>query len=242
MLFIHGTATDRSSWGTLTFLLRDRIRSITYDRRGYGLWPVSGGAGPETIEEHCDDAADLVRGLGPAPVAVCAASFGAVVALELMRTRPDLVRCAVLYEPAVSGMDGIPAVPNALIDGFRQQVGEGKGELAAELFQRRAIGDAVWERLPELARQQARSQWRAIWADLQAVDAFRARSPELGRIEVPILLLRGALSRKVFEPAFNALAAVLPNSRVHVIDGAHHHIVGPAWRPFADALVGFVAG
>src|SRR5207237_1407573 len=74
-------------------------RVITYDRRGYG-----GSEAPEpyegtTVEEQAEDAAALLSGLGATPALVVGDGFGALVALDLLKRYPGLVRAAVLSDP-----------------------------------------------------------------------------------------------------------------------------------------------
>ena len=111
LLLIHGTAADKASWNVLIELLRERFRVTTYDRRGTGGWSQAADVTPRSVEEHAADAADTIADRATGPAFVCGVSFGAIVTLELMRRRPDLVRGAVLFEP--------PLVPREDLAGRR---------------------------------------------------------------------------------------------------------------------------
>jgi pimeloyl-ACP methyl ester carboxylesterase len=157
-----------------------------------------------------------------------------------MRQRPELVRGAVLFEPAVAADDHLPAVPAALLSEFERLVCEGKGPQAAERFHRRLLSDRGWNLLPADAKAQARSLWRQIHGDLAATAAYRPHYGELAHIDVPVLLLRGGRSRPVFEGSLHALDTALPHSQRKLIEKAGHWIVGQGWSELATALIEFM--
>ena len=83
------------------------FRAIAYDRRGWG-----GSSEPDdyrrtTIEEQSEDAAALIEAIADDPAVVCGAGLGAVIALDLLLRRSELVSAAVLIEPhAVAAHSG----------------------------------------------------------------------------------------------------------------------------------------
>jgi pimeloyl-ACP methyl ester carboxylesterase len=239
VVFIHGTGADKASWSALVALVRSRIRATTYDRRGTASWPIADDDPAPLVQDHAQDAADVIAGLGPQPVHVCAASFGAVVALELLKTRPELVTSAILFEPALSGDDRICSVPGELSREVARFVASGQAESAAEVFYRRALG-AAWRTLPEVVRKDMAARGRQIDLDLRANAVYRVRYGTLGGVAAPVLLLQGGRSRTVFAPSLRALAAVLPQSQCIVISGAGHFPRGAAWREFAAAMTAFI--
>jgi pimeloyl-ACP methyl ester carboxylesterase len=240
VVFIHGTGADKSSWRDLVSLLHDRVRATVYDRRGTSAWPVADGDRPPLVHDHAEDAAGVIGALGAGPVHVCAISFGAVIALELMKRRPELVQRAILFEPALSGDDRISSVPEDLRDGVEQAIARGEPERAAEFFHRRVLGDAAWQARPAVVRADLTTRGRQIGHDLAASAAYRVRYDELRHVTTPTLLLQGGRSRPVFEPALRALHAVLLHARRQRIESAGHVPAGEAWREFADALTGFM--
>jgi pimeloyl-ACP methyl ester carboxylesterase len=163
LVLIHGTGMDGASLLPLARLLGDRLRVTRYHRRGTSRWPGPHESAPSSAEEHADDLAELVSGLGGgAPVHLFGASFGGVVALELVRRRPDLVRSAALFEPAAAGAGEVPAAAASLLASFERWIGRGEPERAAELFHRRLLSEVLWRRLEPQAQARARGQWRHI--------------------------------------------------------------------------------
>jgi 3-oxoadipate enol-lactonase len=240
VLFIHGTGGDKSSWSVPIALLQGRARTTTYDRRGAGQWPIHSDGPAPLVSDHAEDAADIILGLDGRPVHVCAVSFGAVIAIELFKRRPELVRGAVLFEPALSGDDRRSSVPSDLMTEFERLIGAGMPQRAGELFTRRSLGEAAWHKLSPQARSDAASKWRQVRYDLQANAAYRVGYEDLDCVDVPVLLLRGGRSRPVFESAVRALVTALPRARCGRIPRAEHLPCGEAWREFVDALAQFV--
>ena len=96
LLLIAGIASDGASWGPLVPLLAGR-RLILIDNRGCGQTRVEG---PIEIAEMADDCAALLDHLGARSAIVCGVSVGGMVAQQLYRDRPDLVRALILCDTA----------------------------------------------------------------------------------------------------------------------------------------------
>jgi pimeloyl-ACP methyl ester carboxylesterase len=239
LVLVHGTASDAASWHPLVRLLRGRARVTRYDRRGTAAWPAGAGETP-LAADHASDLADLVARHASGSVHLFGASFGGVVALELTRSRPELVRSATLFEPALAAHEGAPEVPSALLAELEKWLARGEPERAAETFHRRVLTDALWERLPAAAKQRARGLWPHIRADLVATVAYRARHAELARCETRFLLLRGGRSPEAFEAPLRALAAALPHARRALVAPARHQSFGAAWHDLADQIGAFL--
>lgn len=242
VLFIHGSAADRTTWSIQLATLRERFAMTAYDRRG----------GEVTVEEHAADAAGVIeaeragaemevevagRGI------VVGSSFGAVVALELIRTRPELCAGAVLIEPPLAPTDeGAPAaLPAAFLAEYDRRIAADGGPAAAELFLRLVLGEAAYERIPDVFRDRSKAKWAEIRSDTAALIAYRPRYAELRGVAVPVLLLGGGRSNAYFRPTLEALRAHLPAARLEIVEGAGHMLHAEAHRRFAALLAGFAA-
>jgi len=150
VLLVHGSAADHTTWTIqLASPLRDHFGLIAYDR------PIR-----DSVAAHAADAASLIAGRA----LVVGSSFGAVIALELVRTRPELVAGAVLIEPPIAAADRPAATAQFLAD-FDRVAAERGGPAAGEFFLRTVLGDDTFERMPRAFQDRAMGKWAEIRAD-----------------------------------------------------------------------------
>jgi pimeloyl-ACP methyl ester carboxylesterase len=229
ILLIHGSATDRGTWVIqLSSPLRDHFTLIAYDRRADAL----------TIEAHADDAAELLAA-EPGPAVVIGSSFGAVVALEVVRRHAARVAGAILIEPPIAASDTADVLPAKFLDAFDRRAARDGGPAAAELFLRTVLGDAELERMPRMFQVRAMQKFVEIRADTVALGAYRPRYAELAGLRTPVLLLGGGRSSPVFRPTLEALHGALGNARLEIIASAGHMLHAEAPRRFHDLVAAF---
>ena len=229
IIFVHGSAADHTTWSIqFASLLRERFTLVAYDRRvGSGL----------SIENHADDLAELILAEhGTDPVVVVGSSFGAAVALDLIRRHPQRVRGAVLCEPPLAKDDTAPSVPEGFLQHFDELVATNGGEAAAEFFLRTVLGDASYERMPRAYRARSQAMWQAIRSDCAALAAYRIRYRQLAAVTTSVLLVGGDKSAPYFRPTLDALAAVLPHASMEILRGAGHMMQAEAHRQFNQVL------
>ncbi len=227
MLMIHGSAADHTTWSIqLASPLRHRFTMLAYDRRRDAA----------TVEEHAADAAAV---LGTGRALIVGSSFGSVVALELLRTRPELCAGAVLIEPPMAASDDLAAAPSAFLAEFDRIAAEQSGPAAGEFFLRTVLGDAAFERMPRAFQERSAEKWAEIRADSGALMAYRPRYAELARVDTPVVLVGGDRSASYFRPTLDALAVALPRARLEIINGAGHMLQAEAPRKFGELLAAF---
>jgi len=229
VLLIHGSATDYTSWSIqLASELRESFTLIAYTRRSTG-----------SVEDHAADAIEL---LGNEPAIVVGSSFGAVIALEIVRRDLPVVRGAVLIEPPLAASEETLAAPAAFVAEYDRRVAAEGGPAAAEYFLRTVLGDVSYDRIPELFQERSKARWAEIRADSAALIAYRPRYAELASVSTPVLLLGGERSASYFRPTLDTLLRALPHAWLEIVRGAGHMLHVEARRTFAELLVGFEAG
>ena len=99
-VLVHGGLSDYTEWSDLVAHLSRFYRVVAYSRRNAYPNELRVDA-PAGVAEHVADLAALLEALHTAPAQVVGESYGAVIALECARSRPDLVRALVVDEPAL---------------------------------------------------------------------------------------------------------------------------------------------
>lgn len=230
IVFVHGSATDAATWSSQLAprsSLREHFTLISYTRRSIG-----------SVEDHAADAIELI---GNEPSLIVGSSFGAVVALEVLRGRLPAVRGAVLIEPPMSADDATPAAALAFLAEFDRRVAAQGGPAAGEFFLRTVLGDVTFDRIPDAFRERSMQRWAEIRADSHALIAYQPRYAELSSITTPVLLLGGDRSAAYFRPTLEALRRALPTAQLELIRGAGHMLHAEAHRQFADLVTAFAA-
>jgi pimeloyl-ACP methyl ester carboxylesterase len=233
VLLVHGSAADHTTWSIQLHArsaLAQRFELIAYDRR----------AGAVSIEQHADDAAAICASLGRDVVAV-GSSFGAVVALELIRRHASFVRGAVLCEPPLAASDAEAPIPDTFLAQFDAIAARDGGLAAGEYFLRQVLGDVAYQRMPRTYQARSKAMWRQIRDDSAALGGYRVRYAQLREVATPCLLLGGDRSAASFRPTIEALAGALGHARLEILAGAGHMMQAEAPRAFADSVIRFCA-
>lgn len=225
---IHGSAADHTTWTVQFAGLKEDFHMLAYDRNP---------APQYSVEEHSDDAAEILRSEVLDPCAVVGSSFGAIVALDLARRYPDLVSHLVLCEPPLAQSDYMAPVPDGFPCRYDDIVAREGGEAAAEFFLRCVLGDAAFESMPKMYRARSMAAHAQIRADMGALARYRVRYDDLAaELTARVLLLGGDRSASFYEDTLDALAQAIPGSERRVLRGAGHMMQADAHRQFNDVL------
>jgi 3-oxoadipate enol-lactonase len=235
ILLIHPAGSTASTWGAAADELAGIGRVIAYDRRGYAR---SGGEPVRSISTHTADAAAILGYLRMPPAVVVGTSAGAAIAIDLAVRRPDLVRVVVAHEfpwrftrhlPTFSQVGALAKI------GWLALLGRQSG--ATETLLRSAYtyrdSGSAWDDFPEEWRVAARENARAALADFRNSISSYPSPEDLATVEVPVVCSYGARSPDSMFRLVRSLAAAIPTSRTHQIEGAGHA------APF-DATTNFV--
>ncbi len=146
VLFISGATGDAGHFTKVADVLSDEFTVVTYDRRGNSRSPRPVGWGSTSMEEQADDAAGLVKTLGLAPSVVFGTSGGGDVLLSLLVRHPEVLRGAILHEPAlISALPNPQEVMGPMQSMLEEAMSKGGPRLAMEKFIRTVAGDALYE-------------------------------------------------------------------------------------------------
>jgi pimeloyl-ACP methyl ester carboxylesterase len=202
-LVIHGMASGAAASAALRAELPGRV--IAHDRRGYG-----GSGAPEpyaatTVQEQGEDAAALLAAVVTGPVRVLGFGFGALIALDLLVRRAELVASAVLCDAPLLAF--IPEA-NESLAAQRQQLEDALREGGPPAAIARWLGpNATAE---EIERGQASP--RGFFADYAGIATWSPSRRELRAIAVPVTFVTGPRSGPHLAEAADEAAALVPGA------------------------------
>ncbi|MBL6455433.1 alpha/beta fold hydrolase [Belnapia sp. T6] len=218
LVLLHGIGGGSGLWGPTLPALED-YRVLAWDMPGYGASPPVEPGFPALAAAlgRMLDAAELDR------ADLVGHSIGGMVALEFALTYPDRVRSLVLYAspPAFGGRgpdfrDRFLAARLAPLD-----AGRGMAALAPEVVEGLLGDDPDPEAAPAAIASMAavpESGYRAALATLVTFD----RRADLGRVEVPTLVLVGEADALAPFPVMHGMAGAIPGARMAIIAYAGH--------------------
>ena len=231
VLLIHETAATQAAWEPLAEALAQELRPIAYDRRGWGASGEPDDYRRTTIEEQSEDAAAVIEATADGPAIVCGAGVGAVIALDLMLRRDELVSGAVLIEPTLLQLT--PIATEALShDRHRIEIAAGNRENVIDVYLSGALpalGPGV-TRMPGSAAEAARARPRSVMAELGIPAAWRMPLPRLASAERPSAIVTSESTPPLIREAAQSLDARLAGSATHEVSSPEvpPHVGGAA--------------
>jgi pimeloyl-ACP methyl ester carboxylesterase len=243
-VLLHGLRDQAHGWDAVASELVGHGRVLALDQRGHGAsdWPPTGYA-PE------DFAADLAAfldalDLAATPPVVVGHSMGGRTALAFAARYPDRLRGLVVVDVGASARpETIPAIVAELRAGHGPFAGEEEalralvGEAAPNAATRRYVrynlrptadGLLAWQYDLDAAIETTRlGRGRDYW-------------PDLARIAVPTLLVRGARSDVLGRGEAERMVGALPRGTLVEIAGAGHLIPLARPRELAEAIIAWL--
>ena len=212
VLLVHETATGALAWEPLAREIARGARAIGYDRRGWGHSTVPEGYRRTTIEEQSEDAAVLNEAAAAAPATVAGAGIGAVIALDLLLRRPELVARAVLIEPPLLAL--LPDATEVIAQdaaAIEAAVADGGLDSAVGVYLSGGLAalGAGAGRLPTTLTAAARERPRSVFAEIGAPIAWRASLLRFAAAKPPSLIVTSPSTPHLLHESGRALAARL---------------------------------
>jgi pimeloyl-ACP methyl ester carboxylesterase len=248
VILVNGALGDRrldrrvKLMSGLARLLSRNFTLINYDRRGRG---DSDEAGPFSVEREIEDIAALTAANG-GTAALFGFSSGGALALRAAGAGIGVERVAVYEAPfMVDRTDKRP--PADYGRRLDELVAAGDRSGAVKHFMRNAMGMPA----PAVAVMRLMPMWKDMTAtahtlpyDWAALGEHNMRGEPLRRSEwasitMPALVVYGGKSPSNLQKGSRALADVLPNARLEVLEGISHRLKVEVLAP---VLAGFLGG
>jgi pimeloyl-ACP methyl ester carboxylesterase len=220
VLLLHETGTTADAWEPVAGTLGEPVRAILYDRRGWGASSAPDDYRRTTIEEQSEDAASLIEALAAAPAVLCGAGIGAVIALDLLLRRPELLAGAVLVEPILLQL--IPEANEALADDRRalERIAAEGREAVVDLYLSGGLAalGAGAGRLPAALGAPARERPTSLLAELGAATTWSLPPGRLRAATRRSVIVTSAATPPLLVDAAGALASRLRSSEERRVD------------------------
>jgi len=221
LLLVMGIGASLDMWAPFEeAMLPLGYQTISFDLPGAGGSPPA--FPPLRMRGLAKLSVRLLDELGLSTVDVLGVSFGGVVAQEIAHQAPDRVRRLVLCATG-PGLGGVPGKPSALIHlvtpkrytspGYAQRI-------AAQLYGGRARVDPTMH-VTMTSRFMRPPSVYGYLTQLLAITGWTS-VPWLCRVKAPTLILNGDDDPIVRVMNGRIMAALMPESRLHVIRGGGH--------------------
>jgi pimeloyl-ACP methyl ester carboxylesterase len=247
LVLLHGGAQNAHTWDTVAMALDRPLVAIDLPGHGHSDAPADGSL---RVQRNADDVAAAVNELAPEAHAVVGMSLGGLTTIALADQHPDLVRRVVLVDvtPQVEGPGAAAIIafvngPESFADfdellartiefnPTRSESSLRRGILHNAL--QRDDGSWVWR----YRRFTDGSDTGSVQEQLPTEDLWDA----VGRISVPLMLVRGMRQGSVVDDAAEAeLLRRLPDARVEHVAEAGHSVQGDDPLALAALLADFV--
>jgi pimeloyl-ACP methyl ester carboxylesterase len=242
LVFVHGSASDYRTWGKQLEEFGKYYHAIAYSRRFHFPNEQISDKDDYSMTQHVEDLEVFLKFLSDKPVHLVGHSYGAFVCLLLAIKNPQLVRTLVLAEPPVVtlyvsntpkpgeiiklllskpktawaiikfGAKGIAPATAALKQNNMEKV--------LDIFGKATLGVTTYQNLSAARLEQSRIN--LIKAELLGTGFPHLDKQKIKNIEIPVLLISGQKSRKLFHYLLDGLQELLPHSERIMIPEASH--------------------
>lgn len=235
VICMHANASHGGQWRALMARLASRHRVLAPDAYGAGSSPDWPSDRTITLADEAAFLGSVFAQAGDS-FALVGHSYGAAVALMAALQRPQRVRALVLYEPTLFSLIEADAPSPNEADGIRNAVAAaaaaldaGDKALAAKHFIDYWMGPGSWNTTPA-ERQPAVADATANvrrWA--HALMTEPTPLADFARLDMPVLLMNGALTTASARGVSARLLRVLPRVDHRVFEQLGH--MGPITHP-----------
>lgn len=221
LVLIHGFPLDHTLWRPQLDGLSGAARVIAPDLRGFGNSPEA--AGTVTMEDHARDVKDLLDHIGIERAVIGGLSMGGYVALAFAELFPGALEGLILCNTRAAA-DGEGAKRMREITALKALNG-GMPEIAKGMVAR-LVSPRSAAQHPGLGRyledMMARQSPAGVAASSRGMAIRPDRTPLLGRLHVPALVITGGEDTLIAPDESRDMAAQLPDRELVVIPGVGH--------------------
>jgi pimeloyl-ACP methyl ester carboxylesterase len=238
LILIHGLGGSLHDWDHIAPSVTKHHRVLSWDARGFG--ESDKPAGPYSAQLFAKDLAGLCHAVGISQAHVAGISMGGVIAQRFALDFPDLVRSLTLMSTSSEVGEQAQKGWLKLADTVEQRGFPTNPEGGARAFSAGFV-QANAEQVKALAERTAKNNPRAYAAAARAVGVYNWTN-ELGRIQVPTLILQG-LADVLTPPGGSVkLSRGIRRSRLLMIPDCGHAMTTEKPEIVTQSLLAFTAG
>jgi esterase len=243
LIMVHGALTDYRSWSAQMEPLGQSNRAIAVSLRHYFPERWDGKGGNFSWKQHVADTIAFIKALNAGPVDLIGHSRGGLIAFEIARAQPTLLRSLILAEPGLildeagfgAALQDNAAARTAANERAarvksvlnRFEAGDIDGGL--EIFVDAVSGIGSWKNLSEAQRQIFRDNAWTI-KGMEEEERRPVNCRELEALNMPVLLAGGEKSPARYGQILIVIEPCLKERERVTIPNASHgmHRMNPA--------------
>jgi pimeloyl-ACP methyl ester carboxylesterase len=242
IVLVHGYTGNLRNWVFQIPVLTQTYRTVSLDLRGHGLTDRLPQPEDYSLERMAEDVYGLLQTLGIGECYLCGHSMGGMVAQEFILAHPEMVRALILVDTSAQQ----PASTD-IAGGVRLvQIARSQGMEA--VFEEMLRASPLFGPLAEAANSVYIEKWReqflltSLEGYVYCAQAIHGRRPlldQLYRIEVPTLIVCGALDEPFLEPS-RQMHERIAGSELAIIPDCGHIPVIERPREFNRIVASFL--
>jgi pimeloyl-ACP methyl ester carboxylesterase len=239
LVLVHGTTADHTTWRAVGPLLAATHTVLAIDRRGRG---ASGDTPPHSIAREEEDVAAVAEHAAVTigrPMVVVGHSYGGRCALGAALLTATIDRLIIYEGPVTRSTFG---ETEAMATELELLLAAGERPAVLETFMRQIVRmtDDEWAAFVASETYPLRvAAADTIPRELRTGVGSSAEVERFAAVHQPVLQIVGGASDARFIAAAQALAGVLPDSRLVVIDDARHAAHHTHPNEFVAAVTAF---
>jgi pimeloyl-ACP methyl ester carboxylesterase len=246
VLCLHGITQTAHSWDEVAEDLGRDFRVLCLDQRGHGDsdWAPDGDYRRET---QAADVAAIIEALRLPPFVLMGMSMGGINAITFTARHPDRVKALVIVDvsPEIQsrGVENIRSFIQAKdeLDSFEEFV-----ERAHQFNPRRSL-ENIRSRLSHNLKQLPNGKWtwkydKTLRSGERSFEASALSNlwEDVRAVRCPTLIIKGGDSDILSRESAEKLQAAIPNSRLEIVPGAGHSVMGDNPAAFVAAVRKFL--
>jgi pimeloyl-ACP methyl ester carboxylesterase len=216
LVFIHGSGSNHSAWSHQYARLHKKYNIVAVNLPGHGR---SGGSGEKDVQRYCVWVKELMGVLDLNGAVLVGHSLGAAVALQFAINYPQEIAGIVL----VGGGTKMP-VNSFFLELLKTNPPEVPVEVIDLICKYSLAKENHSKFFAPLQKSISQSKVDVLYGDLLACNNLDLIA-EIGKINVPALVICGAEDKMAPSDCSRQLAASISGAKLEIIEGAGHMVM-----------------